>query len=302
MRRPRPLARGSTVRVIEPSSPFEREKLPAGLKVLADIGLVPVHSDRIFQADGYLAGPDLLRARELVAAFSTEPGDAVIPARGGYGSMRILDEAARHAGAMEPRLFMGFSDITSLHLFFLTAGDLTTFHGPNVISMARLEPASLARLRAALHGTDPADTFTFGGLVPLTGGAARGRVVAGNLSLVTAMIGTRYAAPLCGSILALEDVSEPAYRVDRMLQQIRMQPNASGIAGFAFGDMGVDEAERPLLERLLKRFAEAMGKPAVMGFPIGHGTVNFPVPEGAQASLDADVGVLRVLDDPYDRS
>ncbi len=297
--KPRPLAKGSPIRILAPSSPFERVRLPEGLKVLTDMDLVPLHSERVFQADGYLAGPDALRLHELVAAFTTDPGDAVVPARGGYGAMRLLRELASHAGALKPRLFLGFSDITALHLFFRAERDLVTFHGPNVISMARLDPPSLARLQAALFGRDPEATFLYAGLRPLCSGRARGRLVAGNLSLITSLIGTRWAAPLQGAILVLEDVSEPLYRVDRMLTQLSLQAGFEGVAGLAFGDLGVEEAERERLETLLRDVARAAGKPAVTGFPAGHGACNFPVPQGVEALLDADIGVLRVLESPY---
>ncbi len=299
-RKPRPLAKGSSVRILAPSSPFERARLPEGLKVLTDMGLVPLHSERVFQDDGYLAGPDALRLHEMVAAFTAEPGDAVIPARGGYGAMRLLRELASRAGALQPRLFLGFSDITALHLFFRAEADLVTFHGPNVISMAHLDQPSLARLQAALFGRDPAATFLYAGLRPLTSGRARGRIVAGNLSLITSLIGTRWAAPLRGAILVLEDVSEPLYRVDRMLTQVSLQAGFEGVAGLAFGDLGVEEAERERLAVLLSDFARAAGKPAVTGFPVGHGACNFPVPQGVEALLDADIGVLRVLESPYE--
>lgn len=297
--KPRPLVQGSTVRVIAPSSPFERSRLPAGVQVLSDLGLVPMMTERIYQADGYLAGPDALRRHEVLAAFTTEPGDAVVPARGGYGAMRLLDGLSPHAGAIKPRLFMGFSDITALHLFLRTEANLVTFHGPNVISMARLDEPSLARLKAALFGRDPEAAFLYAGLRPLLSGRARGRIVAGNLSLITSLIGTRWAAPLDGAILVLEDVSEPLYRVDRLLTQLSLQAGFERVAGLAFGDLGVEEAERERLEALLADFARAARKPAVMGFPIGHGGCNFPVPQGVEAEIDADIGLVRVLESPY---
>lgn len=299
MRKPAPLEKGSPVRVIEPSSPFERDRLPAGLKALTDMGLAPIHSDRIFDADGYLAGPDALRAKELVSAFTTFKEDAVIPARGGYGAMRILQEVHGHAGILEPRLFMGFSDITSLHLFFMGDGDLVTFLGPNVISLTRVNARTLDRVHAALFGLEPEETFLYGGLIPLTSGRVRGRLVAGNLSLVTSLAGTPFAAALEDAILVLEDVEEPLYRVDRMLTQLALQEGFHRVGGLAFGDLGVPAEDRPALEKVLRRFTETWGKPAVMGFPIGHGEDNVPVPEGVQALLDADIGLVRVLESPY---
>lgn len=300
MRKAKPLKKGSSVRVIEPSSPFDRDLLPLGLKVLSEMGMVPVHSDRIFQADDYLAGPDTLRAKEFVSAFTTDGEEAVIPARGGYGAMRILEEISHRSTELQPRFFMGFSDITSLHMFFLGRGDLVTFLGPNVISLARVNDRTMDRVKATLLGIDPDDTFLYAGLSPLTSGRARGRLVAGNLSLITSLAGTGFAAPLEGSILVLEDVEEPLYRVDRMLTQLSMQEGFNRLGGLAFGDMGVSPADQPGLVKILSRFSKSSGKPAVMGFPIGHGADNQPVPQGVMAHLDADIGLLRVLESPYE--
>lgn len=300
IKKPRPLVRGSTVRVIAPSSPFERARLPEGTRVLTEMGLTPLWSERVFQADGYLAGPDALRLHEVIAAFTTDLGDAVIPARGGFGAMRLLRGLASHAKAFEPRFFMGFSDITALHFCLRKDADLLTFHGPNVIAMARLDQPSLARLNATLFGREPETTFLYTGMRPLTSGRARGRVVVGNLSLVTSLIGTPWTPPLPGTILILEDVSEPLYRVDRMLTQLSLQTGFDEIAGLAFGDLGVEEAERERLEALLTDWARAIRKPAVTGFPVGHGACNYPVPQGVEALLDADIGMLRILESPYE--
>ncbi len=299
-RKPRPLVKGSSVRILAPSSPFERARLADGVRVLTDLGLVPVWSERIFQAEGYLAGPDTLRLLEVLAAFTRERADAVIPARGGYGAMRLLRGLKPHTATLRTVLFMGFSDITAIHLFLRAEADLVTFHGPNVISMARLDQPSLVRLEATLFGRDPEATFLYAGLRPLSPGRARGRLVVGNLSLITSLIGTPWAAPLEGALVVLEDVSEPLYRVDRMLTQLSLQPGFEGVAGLAFGDLGVEEAEREQLDALLREFARATRKPAVSGFPAGHGACNFPVPEGVEALLDADIGLLRVLESPYE--
>jgi len=299
MKKPRALRPGDAVRVLAPASPFDRARLPDGLAVLKEFSLVPVFSERIFESDGYLAGPDSLRARELIAAFTTDACAAVMPVRGGYGSMRLLRDLKAHSKSFEPRLFIGFSDITALHRFFQVDVGLVTFHGPNVISSARLDPESRARLRATLFGENPEQTFLYAGLQPLVSGRARGPLVVGNLSLITSLIGTPWAARLPGSLLVLEDVSEPLYRVDRMLCQLSMQPDFEAVAGLAFGDLGVPEAERDALAARLGDFAQAHRKPAVCGFPIGHGERNVPVPQSVTAILDADVGVLRVLESPY---
>lgn len=297
MRRPRPLVPGDRVRVIAPSSPFVVDRLPAGVQLLRDLGLEVACPEGLFASDRYLAGGDDHRAGELLAAFGDTSAAAVIPARGGYGAMRILGRLDGRRDLLPPKLLMGFSDITALHLFFW--GDLATFHGPNVISAASADDETRDRHRRALMGEDPEGTFRFDGLRPLAGGVARGRIVAGNLALVAALAGTPWAARLDGAILVLEDVGEPAYRIDRMLTSLAMQPGAPGIAGFAFGDLGVPEAEREALAEALRGFAHAWGKPVVTGFPAGHGARNFPVPEGVLATLDADRGALWIEESPY---
>jgi len=294
-----PLVPGSVVRVVAPSSPFDRERLAAGVRVLADMGLVPAVSERVYQAEGFLAGPDALRERELVDAMTGDPSDAVIPARGGYGATRILSRIARHLDAFRPKLFQGFSDITALHLLMVQDGGLVTFHGANVVGLPRLDAASIARTRAGLMGLDREATLTYAGLAPVVGGQARGRLVAGNLTMLACLCGTPFAARLDGAILVVEEVGEAPYRVDRMLTQLSQQPDAGGIAGLAFGELGSGEAEREELAVVVRRFAEQLRRPVVTGFPAGHGAVNYPVPQGVAAVLDADIGMLRVVEDPY---
>ena len=118
--------------------------------------------------------------------------------------------------------------------------------------------------------------------------------------LLACLAGTPFAASLAGAILVIEEVGEAPYRVDRLLTQLSMQADIAACAGFAFGEFEATEAERPLIERALRRFAEEQGRPAVLGFPAGHGTVNYPVPEGVTALLDADAGRLAVVEDPYE--
>ncbi len=300
MRKPRPLVPGSVVRVLAPSSPFDPERLPAGLRLLEGFGLQPVTSERIFQREAYLAGTDDARADEFLDALTTDPADGIIPTRGGYGATRLLHRIAARVTDLKPKMFMGFSDITALHLLLSQRAGIVSFHGPNLIGLPRLDVTSIARTRAALFGLDREATFTYDGLAPVVGGRATGRIVAGNLSLLACLAGTPFAASLAGAILVIEEVGEAPYRVDRLLTQLSMQADIAACAGFAFGEFEATEAERPLIERALRRFAEEQGRPAVLGFPAGHGTVNYPVPEGVTALLDADAGRLAVVEDPYE--
>ena len=301
LRKPRPLRPGSRVRVIAPSSPFDPNRLQEGLRTLEDLGLVPLVADRIFEVDGYLAGSDSARSTEVVEAMTACDSDAVIPVRGGYGAGRLLPILETHVNCIVPMLWMGFSDITALHLFFLSTGCLSTLHGPNVVSMGRLDAVSRQRLEAALFGRDWEGTFCYNGLRGIIGGHAEGHIVAGNLAVLTSLLGTRYAPCLDNAILVLEDINEPAYRIDRMLTQLTLQPGFDRVAGVVFGDIQVPTELENLLKGTITRFAERFGRPVATGFPIGHGSRNAPVPEGVTAVLDADRGVLQVTQDPFDR-
>jgi muramoyltetrapeptide carboxypeptidase len=299
VRKPRPLVRGSVVRLVAPCGPVPADRFATGVQVLAGFGLVPRWDPRLFASDGFLAGPDDERAAELLAAFTADDADGVIAARGGYGVMRVLPALEARAADLRPRLFQGFSDLTALHLFFLGAGDLVTFHGPNVTTLAQADPESLRRTRNALMGLDREATFRWDGLQTVTGGRAQGRLVAGNLTMLGAMMGTRHAPPLRGAILVVEDVNEPVYRLDRLLTQVALAADAAGIAGVVIGELGARPEDTDALVATIRRFARILGRPVVTGFPAGHGTLLHPVPEGVQAVVDADSGVLQVVEDPY---
>lgn len=301
MKKIKPLISGSLVRLIAPSSPFEKEKLEKGVGIFKAMGLKVIYSDQIFGSQGYLAGDDRSRLLDFLDAFTNPEYDAVIPVRGGYGSMRILPHLVRYVQDLHPKLFCGFSDITALHMFFMNIYGMHTIHGTNAIFATRLDEESLEKTKNALFGISLEQTFTYKGLVPLVGGRGFGKLVVGNLSLFAHLIGTPFAPPIKGSILVMEDVSEPLYRIDRMLTMLSMQEDIKEAIGFAFGDMGVATEEMSALEYVLRRFAETIGKPAVMGFPIGHVEKNHPVPQGVIAEIDADLGILKVIEDPYNR-
>lgn len=292
--RPRRPGPGAVVRMVAPSSPFDRARFEAGVTAIASMGLRPVFTQRVFEADGYLAGPDALRAADLAEALSTGDADVVMAARGGYGSIRILDALLRHP--IRPVLFLGFSDLTAVHLLLNHLG-MVSFHGPNVTTVPNLDPPSLLRLADLLLGR--ADGFRYDGLAPVRGGRAEGTLLVGNLSIISALWGTPYAARLAGSILVLEDTGEAPYRIDRMLTQLSMQAEAGEVRGIAFGDLSVRGDDALLVMRAIRDLSDRLKCPVVTNFPAGHGHVNYPVPVGVRALLDADSGTLCVLEEPW---
>jgi len=300
MLKPKPLNPGSAVRLIAPASPFEADRLSDGVKILTDFGLTPIWTDRVFQRQGYLAGPDSLRVLELADALKDQACEAVIAIRGGFGVTRIIDELANHN--FGSKLVMGFSDITALLIYLNQTANQVVFHGPNVLGMPNLDPESRGRLKAALLGLDWETNFTWAGLQLLRGGFAKGRLLAGNLTLICTLAGTWTQANLAGALLVIEEVNEPLYRIDRLLTQLAMQVQARQLSGVIIGDLGVAAQDLPDLPNVLESFTNRLDCPVVTGFPAGHKHQNHPIPLGIEASLDADLGLLRVLEDPYDRS
>jgi len=251
---------------------------------------------------GYLAGTDEQRAADLDAALRAADNDAIWCLRGGYGTMRILDRLDWGALAARPRPLIGFSDNTALHLAARRAG-VVSFHGPHP-AVAELPPFSERCLLRVLTAAEPAGPLPFPADAEraraLVGGVAEGPLVGGNLALLAATAGTPYALRARGCILFLEEVGEAAYRIDRMLSQLRLAGILDGVAGVAVGafsecpDRGVEGIPAPE-EVLLDRLGE-LGIPVAFGFPFGHVPESWTLPLGVRARLDADAGTLELLE------
>jgi muramoyltetrapeptide carboxypeptidase len=248
--------------------------------------------EHVLERNGYLAGQDGHRLADLDRFARDESVDAIWCIRGGYGSMRLLDELDYAAWRWQPKALIGYSDITALHAALGKRANLVTFHGPT--ARGTLTPFSRASLMSAVEGGEA------GGRAPeavtLHGGTARGVVVGGNLALVAALVGTPYAFSLDGAILVLEDVNESVYRIDRMLRQLRLSGALERVSGIAFGAFTDIPAEpdaesRPLLD-LLQEVADWCGVPCVAKIPMGHIADQWTIPLGAHAVLDADERTL----------
>jgi muramoyltetrapeptide carboxypeptidase len=283
---PPPLRPGALVAIVAPASPFAREELFRGLAWLRtryDLTL----SSRILERTGYTAGDDARRASELAAAMTNPDVSAVICARGGYGAMRILDALPWSAFARRPKWLVGFSDVTALHVAANALG-VCTVHGPNVTGLGRSITASeRLALVDALEGRPAAlwsdlEVLHGAGFAPV-----RGPLVGGNLSLVASMAaGGRLAIPQ-GAILALEDVTERPYRIDRMLTSLRLGGHLANLAAIVLGgftqcDAGPDGVTA--LDVLADRTA-GLGIPVVTSAPFGHGAPNRAFVLGATAEL-----------------
>lgn len=290
---------GDRVHIVSPAGPVVPELLEEGIDRLRQWDLEVIVDEAVYQRRppyDYLAGDDQARLQAFVDAWSDPKCRAIICSRGGYGAMRLLPQLDINALISQPRLLVGFSDITALHLYVAGIGGLATLHGPVLKSLCRHDDdphRSADRLRQALFATSERPA-PWTGLRTICNGAATGPVFGGNLSLLVALLATPYAPSLDGAIVVVEDVGEDDYRVDRLLTALRLSQNTA-IAGLVLGDFsdcdGVYVADDDIDEFLAHLGAE-FDCPVVAGAPVGHGGRNVPFPIGVDAELDATAGTL----------
>jgi muramoyltetrapeptide carboxypeptidase len=295
VRKPRRLVSGDRVAVVAPSGPVDPDRLAAGLEVLRgwdlEIDVLPGATGR-HERLPYLAADDAVRAKDFRAAWLDPAYTAVFCARGGYGAQRMLQHLdADELTSAEPKLLIGFSDITALHEIFNATG-LVTIHGPMAGAVEQLRTATSSdRLRQLLFEPETIENLLAPGRpAVLTGGRAEGVLRGGNVALLATGLGTPTSHPGAG-IVVLEDVGEDAYRLDRLLTQLLRSGWFDRVAGLVLGDFS--EADDPdLVGAVLAERLGRLGIPAVTGAAIGHERTNLAVPLGAPVVLDADAGTL----------
>ncbi|MER5434492.1 LD-carboxypeptidase [Streptomyces sp. NPDC002588] len=301
--RPARLAPGARVAVVAPSGPVAEERLQAGLDLLRGWDLDPVVAPHALDRDerlGHLAGTDADRAADLQRAWCDPSVDAVLCARGGYGAQRMVDlldwEAMRAAG---PKVFVGFSDSTTLHEAFAVRLGLVTLYGPVAAGIDFVKNARAQdHLRATLFAPETVRTLTSTGSgTPLAPGRARGVTLGGCLALLATGYGTPHTRTGArGGLLLIEDVGERPYAVDRALTQLLRTGWLDGVAGIALGSWDrcgpYDELRPVFVDRL-----GGLGVPVVEELGFGHCEGALTVPFGVSAELDADSGTL-TLDGP----
>lgn len=295
---PHVLRAGDAVALVTPAGPVAEARVQAAVRELTAWGLKPRVYPHALDAEHYLAGSDANRAADLNDALADPEIRAVLCNRGGYGVQRIIEHLDYDAVRRDPKLVVGFSDITALHAALWSRTGLVTVHGPVA---AQLERGGLfaSTLKHALMSTEPmvvlADqaepTFSV-----RTSGVAEGTLLGGNLSMLSTCVGTPFMPNLEGAILLIEDVGELAYRVDRLLTHLGNCGILKQLAGIAVGQFSEpghgNNAIRPpevLMERL-----GGLSIPALGGLSIGHGDRNHAVALGSHAVLDADAGTLTV--------
>ena len=244
----------------------------------------------VWEKDGYLAGSDAVRLRDLHEAFADDSIDAIFCLRGGYGSPRLLEGIDFELLRRHPKPFVGYSDITTLHLAITRYAGFVTFHGPmlNADLLGGKQPPTESSLLRMLSGQQ-LPVLEHPAAYPLTTlarGCASGRLLGGNLSMICATLGTAFELDGEDIILFIEDVNEPLYRVDRLLTHMRLAGKLSRLRGVLVGDVaGVDVLA---LNRLLVQELGGLGIPVLAGWRSGHCDPNLTLPMGARVRLDAD--------------
>ena len=288
---------GARVALVAPSGVLRHEEdLNRALDNIRSLGWIPVVGANIRSQLGYLAGSDAERLHDINAAFASDEIDAVWCVRGGYGSMRLLATLDYEALRRHPKPVIGFSDITALHSAIHRQCQIVTFHSPTARSkLTEFSRSSL--MRALVEQTDSCGSAPTAQV--LRPGRATGRLVGGNLALVTALLGTPYAPDFEGAILILEDIGEAVYRIDRMLTQLLLAGALQRCAAIVAGNFRPPRDEIALDNRtvndVLLEAAEAAGIPCLAGAPFGHIADQWTIPLGAMAELDTAARTLRVV-------
>ena len=262
------------------------------------MGWEPAIGAHVHARLGYLAGSDAERLADLNDAIRDPAVDGIWCARGGYGAMRLLDGVDYDALRRRPRALIGYSDITALHLAVRARCRVVTFHGPTARGV--LTPFSRDSLaRAVRMDGEPCGVWPAARV--LRAGHAAGRLEGGNLALIVSLVGTPYEARLDGAILVLEDVHEPVYRIDRMLQQLRLTGALARLGGLVFGafterpESDID-GDRPL-DDVLREAADAVNGPCLADVPVGHIEDQWTLPLGAAVVLDTEERTLAAAPD-----
>ncbi|MGC8595941.1 MAG: S66 peptidase family protein [Candidatus Kryptoniota bacterium] len=293
------LKKGDLISIVSPASPpSDSTKIEKAVQYFEKNGFRVTVGKSAYKIYGYLAGKDKERARDINFAFEDKRIKAIICARGGYGSPRILDMIDYQLIRKNPKIFVGYSDITALQLAIFKKTGLITFSGP----MAAVEFS---------NGIDPvAEEFFFEIITTKASttelkrigdkwsrprfkgkSVAQGRLLGGNLSLVTSILGTGYSPDYSGSVLLMEEVAEEPYSIDRMLTQLRLAGIIKKASGFVLGqftDCQPEEVDKPnfTTEQVIKKELFATGNPVVWNFPYGHVPQKLTLPIGANVIVD----------------
>ena len=315
MQKPPALLVGDTIAFCAPSGFLDSVRMSLAKTRLEEKGFYIVREDSIYRRWGYLAGTDAQRASELMSYFKDKSVRAIFPGTGGYGSTRILSMLDYDIIKSNPKIFIGFSDITALHIAFNQLANLITFHTPNPMyglgSKKGLDPISELYFWSLLMNSNDytyeipfdlyGDSLKVQTMVP---GIASGKLVGGNLSLICSTMGSVYEAKTMGSILFIEDVGEAPYRIDRYLSELKLAGKLDLVNGIIIGRFSRRETEAPdrstdfKMHQVFQQYFSKMKVPVIFNFPSGHGSKNVSLPLGCIVEINTVYETFKVLEPP----
>ena len=306
MLKPKPLKKGDTIGLVGVSGALQNpeERYPKMMEAIDALGYKVIVADSCREQYGYLSGSDASRARGLNQMFADDRVDAVVCMRGGYGVARMLDQVDYDIIRANPKIFLGYSDITALHTAIHEKVGMVTFHGPMPSTCwTKFDDFTRESMLRALTSTEPlGELKNPEGMEPecVVPGVCEGTLVGGNLSLIASACGTPYALDVEDKVLLLEDIGEKIYRLDSMLTQLRqagMFEKCAGVVLGGFTDCTVEYENYALvLEDIVRDIIVPAGKPVLANMSIGHMDTKITVPLGVRCRLDATNGVLEITE------
>lgn len=308
---PRALKTGDTIGIVSPASAiFENEPYEIAKETFEAMGLKVKFGKHTTKRYGHLAGTDEERAEELNAMFEDASVQAIIALRGGSGAARVLDKLDYKAIRKNPKIFIGYSDITALHLAIFEKTGLVTYHGPvavstwNSFSAGHLKELLFEKKKLKFENPkDKGDQLvqTKDRIRTITPGIAKGQLLGGNLSVLTGIIGSEFFPENWkGKIIYLEEVGEKIYAVDRMMSQLYLAGVFNEISGFIFGkctecEPGGSGYGSLTMEEVIDHYIKPLKIPAFTGAMIGHIANNITLPNGIEAEINAEEGSIQLL-------
>ncbi len=298
---------GDTVGFIAPSSPVPPEKLEKSVAITEALGFKVVTGESCHASWGYLAGPDDLRAGDVNRMFADPAIKGIFCVRGGDGATRIPERIDMSLIRKNPKIFLGYSDITVLHLMILQKAGFCTFHGPmpsTEFPKESFEGYVKDALLRALTSPEPlGEILPYEGAPPMQGlvpGVAEGELTGGCLSLICALLGTPWEIDTGGKILVFEDINEEPYKIDRMLCSLRMAGKLRDAAAIVVGQIEKAEPKDPekslTLEEVWESHLACLDKPVLLGGCFGHGEKKATLPLGVRARVDSTKGSFSILE------
>lgn len=302
------LKKGDLIGLVTPGSSVSEEELNNCILKLEEMGFRTTYNDSVLSEYGYFAGKDQERAEELMEMFSREDVDAIWCVRGGYGSVRTLDLLDYELIKKNPKIFIGYSDISALITAIYQETGLITFHGP--VGTSDFNRFSVKSMKKVLMEGDTSYKYPYKrdkgtrdnpeyDRYTINGGSAEGLLIGGNISVLDSMIGTRFEPDFKNKIAYLEDIGEKTYRIDKMVFHLLSGTNLNQAAGIVMGvfeECNINEEPRLSLKEALDDLLKPLGIPVSYGLSFGHIKRMVTIPTGVRAGMDADKNSFWLLE------